>query len=261
MSKKIKVLHIEERFHPTMGYQINFFAKYSSDRFQLHILTSKSLSIWNTTVQEIAEADEKFEKEFNVKIDRVDALLERKNKRNILLKGIKKYIYRVNPDIIYFHAIENFTSFLFFLNIHKYKKYKIVTDTHTLYNQFKTSISARTYDWLFRKVIIPKINKYNVISFGTVPENIEILIKKYGIKPELVYELPIGTDFEQYHFSEKDRNELRNKYHLTRERLAILYVGKFDFNKKPHLIPEAVKQIENKLKTPIKLFFIGPKIP
>ena len=259
MTKKTKILHIEERFHPAMGYQVNFFAKYHSDKFDFHILSSNSLSIWKSNILEVKKEDKDFEKNYNVKIYRVDALFDRENKRNILLKGVKKEVDKIKPDIIFLHAIESFTALVFFIKFANYKKIKIVTDTHTLYNQFKDTISSKLNIWLFKKIVIPKINKYKIVSFGTVPENVEILKKSYGISEDLVTELPIGTDFNQYEFSGKYRKTLRDKFLIDDETTVLLYTGKFDNNKQPHLILEAVKRIEDQIHQKMVLFFVGAK--
>ncbi len=259
MKNKEKVLHIEERFHPLMGYQLNFFAKYHSEKVDFHILTSKSLSLWNVDINTILDADKEFEKKYNVKIHRIDARFDRPNKRNILLKNFKKAIYNINPDIIFLHGIESFTALKFFAAFNSLKKYKIFTDTHTLYNQFKDTLTSKLNFWLFDKIVVPKINKNNIISFGTVPENIEILEKKYNIKKELIYELPIGTDFKQYYFSQTDRDELRNSFLENENTSVLIYTGKFDYAKRPHLILEAVRLLENNLKKELFILFIGAK--
>lgn len=259
MDKKIKFLHIEERFHPAMGYQVNFFAKYHSEKFEFHILTSKSLSIWKTTAEEVEKLDRDFEQNYNVKIHRVDALFDRENKRNILLKGVKKQVLAINPDIIFLHAIESFTALIFFLKFSSYKKFKIVTDTHTLYNQFKSSLSSKLNVWLFKKIVIPKINKHKILSFGTVPENVEILKDVYKINSDLVIELPIGTDLKQYQYSEDERIKIRSDFSIDDKTSVLLYTGKFDNNKKPHLIIDAIKQIEDKITSKLMLFFVGSK--
>ncbi|MBN2662968.1 MAG: glycosyltransferase family 4 protein [Bacteroidales bacterium] len=259
MKNKIRILHIEERFHPLMGYQVNFFAKYHSQNIDFHILSSKSLSIWNTNLDEIKKEDSVFENKYNIKIHRVDAILDRPNKRNILLKGVKKQIDSIKPDIVFLHAVESFTALMFFLRFRNYKNIKIVTDTHTLYNQFKSTISSKFNMFLFKKVVVKKINKNKIISFGTVPENVEILKKSYGIYDDLVIDLPIGTDFNQYKFSAKFRESLRNEFLIDDETTVLLYTGKFDRNKQPHLIIDAIKEIENSINQKLLLFFVGAK--
>ncbi|MEZ5071174.1 MAG: hypothetical protein R2751_09435 [Bacteroidales bacterium] len=42
----LKVLHIEDRFHPDMGYQINYFARYHHPSCEFYILTSGSTRLW-----------------------------------------------------------------------------------------------------------------------------------------------------------------------------------------------------------------------
>ncbi|MCF6185766.1 MAG: hypothetical protein L3J56_14300, partial [Bacteroidales bacterium] len=48
-SKKIRIVHIEDRFHPDMGYQLNYTAKYHDKNIEMHIITSNSLSLWKNS--------------------------------------------------------------------------------------------------------------------------------------------------------------------------------------------------------------------
>lgn len=259
MEKKIRILHIEERFHPAMGYQLYFFAKHHSPVFDFHILTSKSLSIWQTNPEVIERLDSIFESNNNVKIHRIESFLDRKNKRNLILKNMRKHVKNISPDIIFLHGVESFTSFIFFLRYSSYKNIKIVTDTHTLYNQFSNKLTSKLYIRLLQQVVIKKINKYNLLTFGTQAENAMILKNLYKIKPELIHIFPIGTDLKQYHYSINQRIAMREHFIIDEDTTVLIYAGKLDNNKKPHLIIDAIKLIEKQITNKLFLFFVGPK--
>jgi len=45
----MKILHIEDRFHPGLGHQINNFAKLHDPNIEFHILSSNSFYPWKGT--------------------------------------------------------------------------------------------------------------------------------------------------------------------------------------------------------------------
>jgi hypothetical protein len=73
----MKVLHLEERFHPGMGYQINFFARYHQSGYEFSILTSDSARLWTASGdhENLKRVDEEFEREYNVNIHSLPSVL------------------------------------------------------------------------------------------------------------------------------------------------------------------------------------------
>lgn len=252
----MKILHIEDRFHPEMGYQINFFAKYHHPDNEFIILTSDSLSLWDKTVDEIVTTDRAFEKKYSVKIVRVKAILAKGKKYNIWLKGLVRKIEELNPDVVYIHAVESYTSLRLFLSKRIIHKYPLATDTHTLYNQIHNTAKFKFYYWFLKQVIFKKINKKQIPIFFTAAENQEIIKNYYKIKEENIYPCPIGTDLEVYRFDPKERKRLRSYYKYTDDTVILIYTGKMNSLKKPHLIFNALEALNNKN---IKVFVIGSK--
>jgi hypothetical protein len=120
----MKVLHIEDRFHPDLGHQINNFAKMHDARIEFHILSSDSFLPWKgTDSQKILDvSDKEFEKKYNVVIHRTDTLFEIHSR--VWMKGLKEKILDINPDIIFAHGIEVFSTIRIILSGLS-KKYKI----------------------------------------------------------------------------------------------------------------------------------------
>ena len=262
MQSKIKIVHIEDRFHPDMGYQLNFTAKYHSSDFEMHIITSDSLILWNhyktLTPEEIAKKDRDFEKKYGVTIHRLPTKYEKKNGYNLLMSGITKKIYTLKPDVLFIHAIESYTAFLLLNKNVLFQDFLVCCDTHTLYNQFKKTFFENLYFSIFKMIIIPKLNKFNSLVFYTALENKEILIKQYGISKENIYPYLIGTDNYMFYTNIKSGNELRGKLGIKNTKKVILYAGKFNFPKSPHLLVEALIKIEEELPEYV-LVMVGGK--
>lgn len=263
MTKELRVLHIEDRFHPSMGYQINFFAKYHAPEIDFHILTSDSLSIWQGLSEDICidKLDKQFEQKYAVKIHRLKTKWGETQKSNLWLKGLIKKINEINPDVIYVHVIESYSAIRIILNSYlRRKKIRIFTDTHTLYNQFIQNIGFKLHLAFLKTVIRKIIVKKNIRVFATTIENQKILSNNYGIPIKNIDFLPIGTDSNQFFFSESDRLIERQNLNISPKDVVLLYTGKINERKEPHLILKAVEKIASKIKCNLHIIFIGPKI-
>ncbi len=259
LSLFMKILHIEDRFHPEMGYQLNFFSKYHNPEDELIILSSTSFSLWEgSDARQIMEVkDKEFERKYNVKIIRIPARLDRKGKYNIWLKGLIKAILEINPDIVYTHAIETYTSIRVILSRKVRKNFVIVSDTHSLLNQFSSDLRFRLAFWFYKKIIISLVNRNNIRVFYTTEENRIILCEHYQIKRNLIESALIGTDSSVYYYDEKFRTSEREKLTIGPEDFVLLYTGKFSNTKQPHLILEAISYIKDRIKRKLWLVFVG----
>ena len=192
----MKVLHIEDRFHPGMGYQINFFARYHRPDYEFIILTSDSSRLWTASddASDLRIVDKDFEKKYKVSVIRLATRLDRRNRQNLWLKGLIRAIRDTDPDILYVHTIESYSSLRVLLSRRTLSDYKVFFDTHTLLNQFQSGLKFKLHLWFFRKVASRRMVRYNARVFATVPENQMILEKKYGIPADRILYSPIGTD-------------------------------------------------------------------
>ena len=255
----MKVLHIEDWFHPEMGYQLAFISKYHSPKDEVIILSSNSFLLWNIRdANIIKELDIAFESKNNVKIIRLPIKFARSGKYNIWLCNLKKTIKELNPDVIYIHGFETITSFRILYSSLS-SQYKVFSDTHTLLNQFNNSFLTKVYLFFLKNFLAKRANNRNIKIFSTTLENKNILINNYGIKPANVFESAIGTDINQYFFDKTKGIELRKFLQIKEEEKVVLYTGKLNQTKQPHLILEAFKIIENEIKNPVTLVFVGSK--
>ncbi|OQX98696.1 MAG: hypothetical protein B6I20_10770 [Bacteroidetes bacterium 4572_117] len=259
--KKIKILHIEDWFHPEMGYQLNYFAKYHSLRFEFIILSSDSLGYWSIENTQLQHLDKKYEQDHNVKIHRLPIIKRKTNKQFLLIKGLIQEIQKISPDIIYVHAIETYTSIRILMQKNILKKYTVIADTHTLLSQFNDSFSFKLYSIFFRKCIVSKVNRYKIKVFATANENHDILLNNYGIGSNLIEDTIIGTDSEVFYYDNKARLDLRRKLNIKLASTVLIYAGKFNVTKMPHLILESLKHIENEIYNEFDLVFVGSKEP
>lgn len=258
----IKVLHIDDRFHPDIGYQTTYFAEMHSTEFDFHFLSSNSFSLWpEVDVNKITKKrDKDFEKKFDIKITRLNCLLSPKKKHWLWMKGLIPAIRSIDPDLIYAHSFEGFTAMQIILSSLS-RKYPIVSDTHTLLNQKNISLSGKLFDLFLKFIYIPAVNRKNILVFYTAEENRKILKDIYGIKEENIKKCLIGTNLNDYRFDSSERMKMRNEMGIPDNAKVVLYTGKMNNKKQPHLILEAVRKIEEKIKDDLHLVFVGAKDP
>jgi len=256
MKKLLKVLHIEDRFHPAYGYQLNNFAALHDSNIDFHILTSKSLLPWHVSDAEhvFTKLDKDFEDKYDVQITRLDILFEIESR--VWLCDLKKSIYAIDPDIIYVHGVESFTA-LRLLFSHFTRERLVVSDTHNLPGLSKNKFLATVYYFFFQRVVVPVINRKKVTVFYTCDENAKMLRDQYGIDERNIKGCVIGTNPDLFYFHPESRTRLRTELGIGSTNTVLIYSGKLDSQKQPHLILEAVKRIEADIKKPFHLLFVG----
>ncbi len=254
----MKILHIEDRFHPGLGHQINNFAKLHDPNIEFHILSSNSFYPWKGTDSKeiITVSDKEFEKKYNVIIHRTDILFEIHSR--VWMKKLKKKILEINPDVIYTHGIETFSAMRVILSKFS-KKYKTFTDTHTLLGQSKNKFVGSLFYFIFVRTVVPIINKRNIRVFFTTNENGMILKDIYEIKEENIHSCLIGADTSKFYFDDVQRKSLRGQYKIEENDVTIIYTGKHNVIKQPHLVFEAVKNLGRRNSVKLFLFFIGSR--
>ena len=255
----MKVLHLEERFHPGMGYQINFFARYHQSDSEFSILTSDSARLWTASGdhENLKRVDEEFEREFNVNIYRLPSVLDRRTRHNLWLKGLNRTIREINPDILFVHAIESYSSFRVLLSRRILSRYSIFFDTHALQNQLKKGVKLKIQLWFLKTIASKRIVQYNAKVFATVHENRMILENEYGIPSDRILFSHIGTDLRLFRYDQDSRISLRQEEKLEEDTCVLLYTGKINHRKNPHMILEAVSMIQQQINTPLYLYFVG----
>ncbi|MFO7668349.1 MAG: glycosyltransferase family 4 protein [Bacteroidales bacterium] len=255
----MKVLHIEDRFHPGMGYQINFFARYHHPDHPFSILTADSARLWSASGEatDFREIDREFERAYGVSIIRLPTTLDRRNRQNLWLKGLTGAIRKIDPDILYVHTIESYSSLRVILSRRTLSRYRVFFDTHTLLNQFQSGLKFKMLLWFLRNVASKRMVRFDAKVFATVPENRMILEKKYGIPADRILYSPIGTDLILFGYDPVRRTRLREKEQIGQQECVLLYTGKINRRKNPHLVLKALELIETKINVPFYIYFVG----
>ena len=111
----MKIVHIEDYFHPDAGYQINILPKYLSKfGHSQTIITSEMKKIPEELTSffgktNIDERDRVYEKENGVKIIRLP-LITFLSGRAVFGLGLEYKLKKLKPDVIYVHGNDTLTG-------------------------------------------------------------------------------------------------------------------------------------------------------
>ena len=251
----MKIIHVEDYFDPTAGYQINELLLASSNfDDEVYLITSTDMSPFHKKLD--VEKDIEFEKKTGVKIYRLETVL--KISTRVILKGLEKIIEQIEPDLVYFHGIGDFKDLQLW---RKKRKYKVVRDCHMSWVASKNKFN-KIYFFLYNvffATIINRTDKYDKI-FALGSEEYEYLIK-LGIDNSKIDFLKHGYNKSIIYYDACERSEIREKYKFKSEDIVISYIGKFNDFKEPDIILDMISDLDEVYikKNNLKLLFIGPK--
>ena len=246
------IVHVEDYFDPTAGYQINellFASKNFSDK--VFLITSTDMTPFHKQVDMKDDID--FENETGVKIIRLKPIF--KISSRLILKKFKSTIKSINPDLVFMHGIGDFKD----LQLFKAKaKYKIVRDCHMSWVASKNKL-RKIYFLLFKVFfarIINSNNKYEVI-YALGDEELEYLLK-LGIKESKIDFLKHGFNDSIIYYDENERKSKRLEYGFKDNEIVLSYIGKFNYSKRPDLIIDILQDL-NIVNQKLSILFIGSK--
>lgn len=255
----MKIVQIEDFFHPETGYQINILSKiWSSMGHEVHILTSSEKHVPRylkdfLDFEKLDEKDEEYSVNYNVYIKRFDALANISN-RMIFKKDILKYAFNLSPDIIYIHGNDTYIGIKVATILNKLK-IPVIMDSHMIEIASKNKFSS-LFQLFYRKFITPKLVKSNIFILKTASTN--FINTKYDYPSHLSPVLGFGSDLSLFNFEEKNRAKLRNEFGISNNQRVFIYAGKLDKSKGIEVLVNAIKEKFDCLFEPVFIFIGNP---
>lgn len=226
----MRIVEIEDFFHPNTGYQVNILSKYFV-KFGHEVTIACSemdkMPAYLTdffSVADIEKDDLEYERATGVHIVRVP-IIKYISGRSIYTKKMFKIIDEINPDILFIHSEDTAIAIQYLLKIEK-KPYAIIMDNHqcdmSSHNRFR-----ELFRWFYRKCITPIIvrNKYLTVR---LVENDYYMQDHFGIPMELTPCITFGSDTLLFHPDKAARDKFRKENKILDEAIVIVYAGKLD---------------------------------
>lgn len=251
----MRLIHVEDYFDPTAGYQINELLMAKKDiNDKIYLITSTDMAPFHKVYNK--ELDTLFEEKYAITIIRLSVKFRFSNR--IVLRNLRKTIEELNPDAVYMHGIADFKDLVLWK---KKRQYKIIRDCHMSWVASKNRFNKIFY-FIFRVLFAPHINhrdKYDVIYALGIEE--KEYLRKLGIIEEKIEFLKHGYNSNIMYYDEEQRLNVRSNYKVSADSVLISYIGKFDFNKRPDIVLQIVNYLGDHFiqSHKIKILMLGPK--
>lgn len=237
----MKILHIDETFHPSYGYQVNPLAKFQQKQGnEVFIATVDKNHLYpvykefGDTGETLEQEDKVYEETTGVKIIRVQA----KGyyfRRLIYTNEIFRVVEQVNPDVLFVHCVETITAMRF---LSKGLEYPMMFDSHML-SMASQNKFAKIYEKLYGLTFGRKIRKNGFIVVRTQDDR--YVNEKFGIPEKQTPFISFGTDTILFSPSSKIRINFRKEYDISDEAFVVVYTGKLTEAKGGLLLAETFK--------------------
>lgn len=249
----MKIVQIEDTFHPDAGYQINILSKYMAQfghdvtiiTANLDKLKSNFISFFGT--ENLPQKDANYSAKYNVKIIRlpVDKMI---SGRVVFGKELIPTIKKENPDIVYVHGNDTLTGMRYLLQYRKLG-YPLIMDSHML-EIASTNRLNKAFRMIYKFVFTPIIvkNKIQIIRTQDDP----YVEKCLGIPLQQSPWISVGSDTILFHPDDAARYSFRKEFKIPQDSFVVLYAGKLDESKGGILLASA---IQKKIKTDKQVVF------
>ena len=199
------------------------------------------------------------EKIHGFNVVRLPVLFEQKGVR-VLLRGLKKELSRIKPDIVITHGEYTFNTLLTVL-YKKKNKYRLVIDCHSIRLDKKSQkgffskirdLKSVIFKFIFIKFIW---NRRDIKWVAVADECAHLMVNECKFPQEEINIIPLGSDIDRFKPDPETRKKLRKLHGINGDDIVILYTGKINLDKDPALILESSKEFAQKYN--LVYFFIG----
>lgn len=240
----MKIVHVEDFFHPDAGYQVNLLSRLQQrEGHEVTIVTSELEKVPTFLTSffgkdNIPEKDAAFQRDTGVKVVRLP-LLGFYSGRSIYRPGrLFRAVDREAPDVVFVHGEDTLTGILF-IRAAKRLKYPIVLDCHMLEmaseNRFREYFRA-----FYRRFVTPIILRENIPLIRVVDS--DYVQKCLGIPLSHTDLLSFGTDTSYFAPNPDMRKAIRARYGLSDDAFLVLYAGKLDPAKGGRFLAESIRE-------------------
>jgi len=242
----MRIVNVNAHYQDKLGYQDYYLGKeWAKMGYDVHYVTSDvhfDYPDYDNTVKHLIGdkyvGTGLFYSDFGVPVHRLKGT-DKKTTGFIWLKGYKKKIFELKPDILVLHGIFNYQTIrtLYFA---KKLNCRILMDDHTAKFFLRKGKKAQFAFWLFRKLFAAKIMKVADKIIGITPSVMQVLEEDFGLSGEKVSLVILGSDTDLFKSSPELRKQGREFFGINENEVLVLYTGKIYEEKKVHLIIEAL---------------------
>ena len=238
----MRILHLEEFFHPDAGYQVNMLSRLQvAEGHQVTVVAAELERMPPTLttffgMEDIASRDAEFTRSTGVDIIRIP-LYGYYSGRAIFHPRVFGAVSRSRPDIVLVHAMETLTGMLF-VWFSKRFNFPIALDSHMLEMATRNRFS-KSFTNFYRRFVTPKILREQIPVIRVV--DTDYVQKLLGIPLEATELSSFGTDTSHFSPDAEVRVVARERLGLSQSGFVVMYAGKLDEAKGASLLARAVE--------------------
>lgn len=224
----MRIVHIDETFHPAFGYQCNPLAKFQQKQGnEVHIVTVESKHMYPVYLEfgddgaRLPEQDRAYEGNTDVKIHRIPARGYFARRLVYDYGALFKEIDSINPDVMLVHCLETLTAVR--IMYHYSDKFPMVFDSHML-TMASVNKFAMVYEWCFKRFITPKIISHGFRVIKTQDD--DYVTEKLGVPKGQTRFISFGTDTDLFRPRKESRELFCNKWGVSSDSFIVVSTGK-----------------------------------
>lgn len=250
----MKIVYVDETFHPAYGYQSNPLAKFQRVQGnEVTIVTVSKNQIhpvyreFGDNGESVEKDDDVYQKATGVKIVRVKTkgyFMHRAVYSHAVFDAVRKEV----PDVVFVHCAETLTAMRFLL--HK-KEWPMMFDSHML-SMASQSRFVGAFEAVYRQVFRRIIEKNHYYVIRTQDDN--YVNKHLGISQDLTPFISFGTDTIMFCPSTEARAKFRKDNQIGEKDFVVVYTGKLTEAKGGKLLAETFRK---RFDVPITLVCVG----
>ena len=240
----MKILHIEEFFHPNAGYQVNMLARLQAKAgHDVTVMTAEFQKLPGFLTdffgkENIAAKDARYSAETNVEIIRIPVWAYYSGRVIFNFFKLIASAIKVRPDIAVVHGLDGFAGILF-ITLSKWLSFPIVVDCHMIDMASKNRFS-KFFRNFYKICIAPIIRARGIQVIRVVEDN--YIEKHLGLSLEQSILMPLGTDTDYFTPNIEVRRDQRADLGYSEDDFIVLYAGKLDDQKGGKFLGEALKK-------------------
>ena len=250
----MKIVYVDETFHPAYGYQSNPLAKFQRVQGnEVTIITVSKDQIhpvyreFGDNGESVEKDDEIYQKATGVKIVRVNTKGYFMH-RAVYTHDVFKAVRNEKPDVVFVHCAETLTAMRFLL--HR-KEWPMMLDSHML-SMASQSKFVGVFEAVYRTIFRRIIEKHSYYVVRTQDD--DYVNTHLGIKKELTPFISFGTDTIMFSPSVEAREKFRKENNISENDFVVVYTGKLTEAKGGKLLAETFKE---KFDVPVTLVCVG----
>lgn len=235
----MRIVQLEDFFHPDAGYKINILSKYFAKMgHEVIIITAEldKMPDYLTSFfgrDNIEARDREYERRYNVKIIR-RPIWAYVSGRAIFKDNLAKLANSLKPDVFYVHG--NDTAAGMWLLRHRRKLCcPLVMDNHMVEMASQNPL-RKLYRGYYRRFIAPIIIKNRIPVIRAM--NDDYLERCLGVPLSLAPWISYGSDMMLFHPDKEAGARFREENGISKDAFVVLFAGKFDESKGGMMLAE-----------------------